>query len=184
MRCEFFPDGRNITYVDHLNEEGTKVDGYEGPGEFKQEIHYKDTTLEMMEALINRSISCVQKLGYDCKASRLLGTPTDSQNFQPFGYWISRQNRIMDYWAGSLPGSMKCECGLLGVCVDPTKWCNCDSGFDDWNYDGGELTQKEHLPVRAVAFGDTGDDQRFFKDRRLVTGLTENRFKPDRFKTG
>ena len=51
---------------------------------------------------------------------------------------------------------MKCECGLLGVCVDPTKWCNCDSGFDDWNYDGGELTQKEHLPVRAVAFGDTG----------------------------
>ena len=104
-----------------------------------------------------RSISCVQKLGYDCKASRLLGTPTDSQNFQPFGYWISRQNRVMDYWAGSLPGSMKCECGLLGVCVDPTKWCNCDSGFDDWNYDGGELTQKEHLPVRAVAFGDTGD---------------------------
>ena len=85
-----------------------------------------------------------------------MGTPTDSQNFQPFGYWISRQNRIMDYWAGSLPGSMKCECGLLGVCVDPTKWCNCDSGFDDWNYDGGELTQKEHLPVRAVAFGDTG----------------------------
>lgn len=54
VRCEFFPDGRNITYVDHLNEEGTKVDGYEGPGEFKQEIHYKDTTLEMMEALINR----------------------------------------------------------------------------------------------------------------------------------
>ena len=56
MRCEFFPDGRNITYVDHLNEEGTKVDGYEGPGEFKQEIHYKDTTLEMMEALINRYV--------------------------------------------------------------------------------------------------------------------------------
>jgi hypothetical protein len=26
--------------------------------------------MEMMEALINRSISCEQKLGYDCKRSR------------------------------------------------------------------------------------------------------------------
>ena len=62
----------------------------------------------------------------------------------------------MDYWAGSLPGSMKCECGLLGTCFDPGKWCNCDSGHDDWLWDGGEITEKEYLPVRAVHFGDTG----------------------------
>ena len=53
----------------------------------------------------NRSSSCVQKLGYDCKRSRLLNTPVgDSDNFSPYGYWVSRQNRMMDYWAGSLPG--------------------------------------------------------------------------------
>ncbi len=62
---------------------------------------------------------------------RLLNTPVgDSDNFSPYGYWISRQNKVMDYWAGSLPGSRKCECGLLGVCFDPDKWCNCDSGLN------------------------------------------------------
>ena len=54
-------------------------------------------------------------------------------------------------------GSRKCECGLLGVCFDPDKWCNCDSGHDDWLWDGGEITQKEYLPVRALHFGDTGN---------------------------
>jgi len=157
VRCEFFPDGRNITYVGHQNEEATKVDGFEEKGSFSQVIYY-DATMEMMEALINRSSSCVQKLGYDCKRSRLLNTPVgDSDNFSPYGYWVSRQNRMMDYWAGSLPGSRKCECGLLGVCFDPDKWCNCDSGHDDWLWDGGEITQKEYLPVRALHFGDTGN---------------------------
>ena len=54
MRCEFFPDGRNITYVGHQNEEATKVDGFEEKGSFSQVIYY-DATMEMMEALINRS---------------------------------------------------------------------------------------------------------------------------------
>ena len=156
VRCEFFPDGRNITYVGHLEEASTKVDGFEDKGSFQQIIHY-DATLEMMEALVNRSIACEQKLGYDCKRSRLLNTPVgDSDNFSPYGYWVSRQNKVMDYWAGSLPGSRKCECGLLGVCFDPDKWCNCDSGHDDWLWDGGEIIEKQYLPVRALHFGDTG----------------------------
>ena len=157
VRCEFFPDGKNITYVGHSNEHNTKVDGFEERGSFKQTIYY-DASMEMMEAMINRSNNCFQKLGYDCKRSRLLNTPVrDRRNFQPFGYWVSRQNKPMDYWAGSLPGSMKCECGLLGVCFDPDKWCNCDSGHDDWLWDGGEITQKDFLPVRALHFGDTGN---------------------------
>ena len=111
----------------------------------------------MMETLVNRSKSCVQKMGFDCKRTRLLNTPvSETQQFQPFGWWVSRQNKKMDYWAGSLPGSRKCECGLLGVCYDPDKWCNCDSGHDQWLWDGGELTHKEYLPVRALHFGDTG----------------------------
>jgi hypothetical protein len=47
---------------------------------------------------------------------------------------------------GSAPGSFKCECGLLGVCFDPDKWCNCDSGHDDWLYDGGEIVDKQ-VPI-------------------------------------
>ena len=62
VRCEFFPDGRNITYVEHsahINGESTKVDGFEEKGSFQQEILY-DASMEMMEALINRSSTCVQ----------------------------------------------------------------------------------------------------------------------------
>lgn len=62
----------------------------------------------------------------------------------------------MDYWGGALPGSRKCECGVTGKCVDQTKWCNCDSGLDGWFEDGGDITEKQYLPVRQLRFGDTG----------------------------
>ena len=29
VKCEFFPDGRNITYVRHKNEAPTKIDGFQ-----------------------------------------------------------------------------------------------------------------------------------------------------------
>ena len=131
VRCEFFPDGRNITYVDHDSLASIKVDGFEEKGGYEKVIQYY-APYEMMEAMINRSKTCVQKLGYNCKRSRLLNTPvSESQIFDPFGWWVSRQNKKMDYWAGSLPGSRKCECGLLGDCFTVDKWCNCDSGHDD-----------------------------------------------------
>lgn len=41
---------------------------------------------------------------------------------------MSRHNQKMDYWGGSIPGSYKCQCGVIGNCKDTTKWCNCDSG--------------------------------------------------------
>ena len=69
-------------------------------------------------------------------------------------------------------GSRKCECGLLGVCHDYEKHCNCDSGYDDWLWDGGEITQKEYLPVRSLHFGDTGNplDR---KEGRFTLGALE-----------
>jgi hypothetical protein len=33
------------------------------------------------------------------------------------------------------------------------KWT---AGHDDWLWDGGEITEKQYLPVRALHFGDTG----------------------------
>lgn len=62
----------------------------------------------------------------------------------------------MDYWAGALPGSRKCQCGIVGNCIDPTKWCNCDANLYDWQEDGGEIKEKDYLPVRGLRFGDTG----------------------------
>lgn len=77
--------------------------------------------------------------------------------FQPYSWWVSRQNQRMDYWAGALPGSRKCECGILKSCVDPTKWCNCDADhLPGWQVDEGDIKEKDYLPVRALRFGDTG----------------------------
>jgi hypothetical protein len=32
----------------------------------------------------------------------------------------------------------------------------CKPGLDSWLEDGGDLTHKEHLPVKQLRFGDTG----------------------------
>ncbi|EEC16133.1 neurexin IV, putative, partial [Ixodes scapularis] len=64
--------------------------------------------------------------------------------------------RKMDYWGGSVPGSRKCKCGLYGTCKDPQRYCNCDAGLEEWTMDGGELTDRDYLPVRQLRFGDTG----------------------------
>lgn len=61
----------------------------------------------------------------------ILGALTSE--FNPFTWWVSRDNKKMDYWAGGLPGTRKCECGLYGNCYDPKKFCNCDSASVNLN---------------------------------------------------
>ncbi|XP_055840610.1 neurexin-4 isoform X1 [Episyrphus balteatus] len=153
--CEFYSDGRVITTLGHSQERTTTVDGFQEPGSFEQAIMY-DADLMQVEALLNRSHSCWQRLSYSCRAARLLNSPSEINAFRPFSWWVSRHNQAMDYWAGALPGSRKCECGILGKCIDPTKWCNCDAERMEWTEDSGDIREKEYLPVRAVRFGDTG----------------------------
>ncbi|XP_014482279.1 PREDICTED: neurexin-4 isoform X1 [Dinoponera quadriceps] len=154
--CEFFADGRIRTVLRHGNEHPTPVDGFEEPGSFIQDIVY-DADLDQIEALMNRSARCRQRISYSCKQSKLFNSPVrQDEYFAPNSWWVSRHNQKMDYWGGALPGSRKCECGILGTCVDPTKWCNCDANLDGWLEDGGDITEKEYLPVKQLRFGDTG----------------------------
>lgn len=156
VTCEFFADGRVMTILRHSNEQTTPVDGFEEPGSFIQDIHY-DADFDQIEAFINRSHGCHQRLSYACKHSRLFNSPVSQvELFQPNSYWVSRNNQKMDYWGGALPGSRKCECGVLGNCVKPDKWCNCDSDLEGWFEDSGDITETEHLPVKQLRFGDTG----------------------------
>jgi contactin associated protein-like 2 len=37
------------------------------------------------------------------------------------------------------------------------RWCNCDADLETWQIDGGEITEMEHLPVKQLRFGDTGN---------------------------
>ncbi|XP_044727167.1 neurexin-4 isoform X2 [Chrysoperla carnea] len=156
VTCEFYSDGRIMTVLRHSNEQTTQVDGFNEPGSFRQDIEY-EADVDQIEALLNRSIACHQRIVYQCKNSRLFNTPVDERNFNPYAWWVSKHNQKMDYWGGSIPGSRKCECGILGQCVDPTKWCNCDAGLDTWLEDSGEITDKEYLPVKQIRFGDTGN---------------------------
>ncbi|KAL7307938.1 hypothetical protein TKK_0000030 [Trichogramma kaykai] len=156
VTCEFFADGRVTTILRHSNEHSTPVDGFEEPGSFVQDIHY-DADLDQIEAFINRSHVCRQRISYSCKHSRLFNTPVgQNELFQPNSWWVSRSNQKMDYWGGALPGSRKCECGILGNCARPEKWCNCDSDLEGWFEDAGDITEKDHLPVKQLRFGDTG----------------------------
>lgn len=149
-------DGRVVTVLSHSKEHTTVVDGFQEPGSFEQNIAY-EASLPQIEALLNRSQNCWQRLSYQCRASRLFNTPVDdTAQFRPFSWWVSRHNQAMDYWAGGLPGSRKCECGIQGGCIDPTKWCNCDANLLEWQEDSGDIREKEYLPVKAVRFGDTG----------------------------
>nr|XP_040229697.2 neurexin-4 isoform X1 [Anopheles coluzzii] len=155
VTCEFYSDGRVVTVLSHSSEHTTRVDGFAEPGSFEQNIIY-EADLPQIEALLNRSTECWQTLTYACRSSRLFNSPSDPENFRPYAWWVSRHNQPMDYWAGALPGSRKCQCGVVGDCIDPTKWCNCDANSLDWQEDGGDIREKEYLPVRGLRFGDTG----------------------------
>ncbi|XP_041970280.1 neurexin-4 isoform X2 [Aricia agestis] len=161
VTCHFYADGRVVTAVKPAVERGI-VDGYQEPGSFRQDITY-DASRAQLEALLNRSASCSQRLDYHCRHSRLLNSPSEEATFRPFAWWVSRAGQRMAHWAGAPAGSRMCACGVLGSCVDPTKWCNCDAELsllnvaDDLKMDGGDITEKEYLPVKQLRFGDTGN---------------------------
>ena len=61
----------------------------------------------------------------------------------------------MTYWGGASE-SGRCACGMNNSCADPGDECNCDANDGVWREDSGLLTDKSHLPVRQLRFGDTG----------------------------
>jgi len=63
----------------------------------------------------------------------------------------------MKYWGGA-SGSGKCACGMTNSCAEPRYGCNCDQNDYVWREDSGLLTDKTHLPVKQLRFGDTGDN--------------------------
>ncbi|XP_045134698.1 neurexin-4-like isoform X1 [Portunus trituberculatus] len=155
VSCEFYNDGQVHSYLSHKHEKLTTVDGFEKRGSYVQNIIY-DAGMEQIEIFVNRSARCRQRIHFECLKAKLFNSPSqEDEDFLPYTWWVSRTNQPMDYWGGSLPGSRKCECGLTGTCVTD-KWCNCDAGLESWISDSGELSVKEHLPVRQLRIGDTG----------------------------
>ena len=142
--------GVGVTVISHDSESRTHVQGYEPRGGYSRDIHYTGASLSQLASLTRVSSHCEQFIKYECIGSALLG-------FGAFGWWVSRDSSKMTYWGGASPGSGKCACGMTNSCVNPSYGCNCDKEEYVWREDSGLLTDKTHLPVKQLRFGDTGD---------------------------
>ncbi|XP_062870599.1 contactin-associated protein-like 4 isoform X2 [Trichomycterus rosablanca] len=137
------------TVIPHNNTELTKLRVSTGSSKHMAFFNYS-ADVEQLSAIITRSERCQQEVSYHCKKSRLLNTPDGA----PFTWWVGRSGDANSYWAGAVPGLQRCACAVHENCLNPERFCNCDSDLDDWVNDSGVLSHKEHLPIRLLAVGD------------------------------
>ena len=146
-------NGVGVTIVGHDSETRTLVNGYEAAGSYVRHVHYIGAGLTngpQLAGLLDMSAHCEQFIKYECYDSVLLymGNPS--------GWWVSRDLERMTYWGGASPSdSYKCACGVTNSCADSSRGCNCDKNDGTWREDSGLLTEKSHLPVIQLRFGDT-----------------------------
>ncbi|XP_022808873.1 neurexin-4-like [Stylophora pistillata] len=141
-------DGVGVTVISHDSEKRTLADNNTPPGDYSRNISYKDANISQLVSLVSVSQSCEQFIKYECLGSTLED-----------GFWVSRDSEKMTYWSGAAPESNMCACGMNKSCANPSQNCNCHVNDLNWREDGGFLTNKTHLPVKKLKFGDTDVDQ-------------------------
>ena len=141
--------GVGVTVVSHDSENRTHVIGFDPPGSYRHDISYTGSSLSQIKSLTNVSTACQQFIKYECKGSAL------KFNNKKFAWWLSSDGENMMHWGGATQG---CACGMTNTCADPNKLCDCDKNDYIWREDSGLLTNKSHLPVSQLRFGDTGGD--------------------------
>ena len=140
-------NGAGVTVISHDSESRTSVQGCEPRGCYSRDVHYTGTSLSQLASLTRVSSHCEQFIKYECYDSLLLN------NNDLYGWWVSRDSTKMTYWGGASV-SGKCACGMTNSCADSTDGCNCDKNDYVWREDSGLLTDKTHLPVKQLRFGD------------------------------
>ena len=147
-------NGVGVTVISHDSEDRTHVNGYGSPGSYSRDIHYTGASLSQLASLTRVSSHCEQFIKYECYDSVLL-----YNKYYPYGWWVSRDSTMMTYWGGA-SGNGKCACGMTNSCANPSYGCNCDKNDRVWREDSGLLTDKTHLPVKRLRFGDaSGSNQ-------------------------
>ena len=141
-------NGVGVTVISHDSESRTYVQGCEPKGCYSRDIRYTGASLSQLASLTRVSSHCEQFIKYECYNSETLGNE--------YAWWVSRDSTKMTYWGGASPGSGKCACGMTNSCADSWRACNCDRNDEVWREDSGLLTDKTHLPVKQLRFGDTG----------------------------
>ncbi|XP_022779551.1 neurexin-4-like [Stylophora pistillata] len=148
--CDMSDKNRvGVTVISHDSESRTHIKGYESAGSYSRDIHYTGASLSQLASLTRVSSHCEQFISYECRYSLFFRGSV--------GWWVSRDSMKMTYWGGASPGSGKCACGMTNSCPHPAHPCNCDKEDGVLREDSGLLTDKSHLPVKQLRFGDTGD---------------------------
>ena len=141
--------GVGVTIVSHDSESRILVKGIEAQGGYRRDIHYIGASLSQIEGLTEVAVNCQQFIRYECYHSILRVHETNR-----YGWWVSRDGESMTYWGGAT--TRGCACGVTDSCDNRSKLCNCDQNDKVWREDSGLLTNKLHLPVSQLRFGDTG----------------------------
>ena len=142
-----------VTVVGHDSESETQVNGYEARGSYVRNVSYRAeglVNIQHLVGLLDASTNCEQFIKYRCHHARLL--------IGGYGWWVARDGSKMQYWGRAKPTDYrKCACGVTipSSCADPMRGCNCDINDSSWREDSGLLTEKSHLPVTQLRFGDT-----------------------------
>ncbi|KAL9989347.1 hypothetical protein ACROYT_G003888 [Oculina patagonica] len=141
-----------VTVISHDSEDRMLVQGCEPAGCYSRDIQYRKASNPQLASLTEVSTHCEQFIKYECYGS-LLFSAIDNETF---GWWVSRDGNAMKYWGGASPGSGEqiCACGMNNTCADTNLACNCDKNDFVWREDSGLLTDKTHLPVEELRFGD------------------------------
>ena len=141
--------GVGVTVISHDSENRTLVDRCESPGCYSRDIRYKRANFGQLARLTRVSLHCEQFIKYECRGSKMFNANTSRY----YAWWVSRNKMNMTYWHGAGTNTSRCQCGMNNTCVDHLG-CNCDKNDDQWRADSGLLTNKSHLPVRQLWFGD------------------------------
>lgn len=141
--------GVGVTAVSQDSEDRIHVMGFDPAGSYRCDVQYIGISLSQIKALIDVSKNCQQFIKYEC-----FGTVMRVGEANPYAWWMSRDGVDMTYWGGASRG---CACGMTNSCANPLKPCNCDKNDMVWREDSGLQTNKAHLPVTQLRFGDAGE---------------------------
>ena len=139
-------------FVDHNRENRTRVQGYEGAGEYSVLLWYYVGWAEAI-TIIDNSESCGQFMRWECKAA-IIHNPYNPDWLTTF--WMNRTEQMANYFGGATPNSGNCACGETNSCFNSSLPCNCDENDEEWRYDEGWVTHKPDLPIHSFYAGDTG----------------------------
>lgn len=92
---------------------------------------------------------CEQFVKCECKSSKLF-----TKNIA-YAWWVSSDSIKITYRDGAAAKSSKCAIGIKGTGTNVARKCNCDANDRKWREDNSLLTNKTHLSVKHLRFGDT-----------------------------